>query len=173
MRAAAAAGLLFLLLAAGCAAWDPAYRFQPAPAVLTLRAGDVLAGRVEATVVGAREAEGSGPATVHVRVRVERYGETSVAAPPGSMVLLAADGRRLTVHDVDPPTGRAPAIGGAETCTVAFALPQPADLDDVWLSRLELYLWTQVGGDRRLGSVTFEREMREHPWWNPWGAGPE
>jgi len=171
------AGAAVLLLLAGCAAWDPAYHFQPDPAVLPLTeqlpTGPVEAGRIEASVLGGREASGAQPATLHVRVRVERHGSTVVNAPPAMMILLTADQRRLPFHEVQPADARSPSAGGAETCIVLFEVPPPADLDDLRLATLELVFWTQVGDERRLRSLRFDRELPAHPWWNPWGAGPE
>jgi hypothetical protein len=168
---AAAASLLLPL--AGCAGFDTGYSFQPAPAVVPLRAEGAEVGRIEATVEGALEGSGAEPATVHVKVRVERRGPVRVAAPPDKMFLFTADGRWLGVHTVDPPDPRLPAAGGAATFVVAFAVLRPADLDDLRLSRLDLYVEAEVGEERQVHHVLFERELRDHPWWNPWGPGPE
>lgn len=166
LLAAAAGG------AAACSSWEPAYSFLPQPGVVVLRCDGTVVGRVEATVLGVREESASAPATVHVRVRVERAGEIGAAVPTGNMILLAGDGRPLPLHDVRGASPAVPPAGGAVTWVAVFAIPGPARLGDVRLDRLDLYLRAEAGVDGRMHHVPFQRAVPDEPWWDPFGREP-
>ena len=167
MRSSLVSSLPAAALLAGCATYDSGLDFQPRPCAAQVRGPDGHAGRVEATVLGVREGGRSTPASVDVKVRVERFGALPVAVPAENLRLMTGDRETLEACDVKPIGPAVAASGGAATFQATFALPgrDPASFD---LSDLDLLVPVDVDGRRQTVTLAFQRGETSYLWADPW-----
>lgn len=160
--------LLVTLLLAGCATYDTAYDYgsRPNGAAVPGRGGAGAAGLLEAQVMGVREGDATGPASIDVRLRVQRFGATTVAVPVESLQLLTGDREPLGVKDVRAIGPAVAASGGAAAYQATFSLPgrDPAIFD---LSGLDLMVPVDVDGQRSTVRIAFQRGATAYIWADP------
>ncbi|MCE9636766.1 MAG: hypothetical protein K8T90_13765 [Planctomycetes bacterium] len=167
---------LIATLLTGCATYDSGYQYgtRPRGASVPGRAGPAgavsvadAAGRLEAQVLGVREGDATGPASIDVRLRVERFGATTVAVPVGDLQLVTGDREQLGVRDVRAIGPAVAASGGAAAYQATFALPgrDPAIFD---LSGLDLMIPVDVDGHRSVVRIPFQRGATAYIWADPW-----
>lgn len=156
-----------LLLLAGCATYDTAYLFDPVTDTAAVPGPDGDAGRVQARVLGIREAGADGHAAIDVRLRLERYGATTVALPAASLRIETAAKVPAPLHAIKAMGPEVPAQGGACAFEATFALPgrDPSQFD---LAGLSLHVPVDVGGKLESVTLNFQRGATVYLWVDPW-----
>ena len=156
-------------LLAGCATYDTTYDFgkRPTGAVVPGPKGRASAGRVEATVLGVRGGRASETASIDVKVRVERFGDTPVAVPADGLRLLTGDREPLTVRSVKQTGPVSAASGGAMAFEATFSLPG-RDPGVFNLTDLDLMVPVDVAGRRETLRIGFQRGATAYLWVDPW-----
>lgn len=158
---------LLTVLLAGCATYDTTYNFGKRPTGAAVPGPKGSAGRVEATVLGVRGGGASQTASIDVKVRVERFGDTSVAVPPDGLRLYTGDREVLSVRDFRAIGPAAAAAGGAVAFEASFSLPgrDPGVFD---LTDLDLVVPVDVAGRRETVRIGFQRGATSYLWIDPW-----
>lgn len=160
------------LLTGGCKTHETAYLFTQTEGITELTHRGVRVGRVEAVVVGAREAKDGAPPLIDVRLRVARAGAEVVSIDPSDLEIVTSDHQRLRVRESKTRGPHVAAAGGAVTWDLAFAIERPATLGSVDFTRMDLALPVTLGDERRVLAVTFRRDLPVHPWMDPWERAP-